>query len=139
MADFLSTAERSVRMALIKGKNTTPELMLRSALHKSGFRFRLHDRDLPGKPDIVMPRFKTIIFVNGCFWHGHHCQKDRAPVTNSNYWLNKILANRKRDAKNIHELRALGWRVIVVWECTIRTKNSLQKTVNYICNRLATC
>lgn len=133
MTDLLSKSQRSKLMASIPGKNTSPEIALRKALHHIGLRFRLHVKDLPGKPDLVLPRFKAIIFVNGCFWHGHSCQKDRVPGTNSDFWRNKISTNRSRDAVNIRRLRRLGWRVINIWECKIRKKTFLNESVARIC------
>lgn len=104
-------------MAAIKGKDTTPELIVRRMLHASGFRFRLHRRDLPGRPDIVLPKYKTVIFVHGCFWHRHNCRYFKWPTTRAEFWRAKILSNVTRDKRNRRQLRRLGWSVIVVWEC----------------------
>lgn len=105
-------------MAAIKGKNTKPEVRLRSLLHKEGFRFRLHDKKLPGKPDVVLKKYKTAIFVNGCFWHGHdNCKHFRLPKTRTAWWQNKIETTKKRDALKIDQLLETGWNVIIVWEC----------------------
>lgn len=108
-------------MAAITGKNTQPELALRRFLHALGYRFRLHRKDLPGKPDIVMPRLRTCIFVHGCFWHRHAgCRYATTPKTRSEFWAEKFLRNVERDLVNVRALEALGWKVMIVWECEIR-------------------
>lgn len=105
----------------VRTKGTSPELALRSALHSVGFRFRLHRKDLPGKPDIVLPKYKYVIFVHGCFWHHHEgCIKSKMPKTNAEFWQNKIQANVTRDKNNQNDLAKLGWQVLVVWECDIK-------------------
>ena len=119
--DILTPAARSVRMSLIRSGDTKPEKRLRSALHRSGFRYRLHVRSLPGTPDIVFPGRRKAIFVHGCFWHSHRCQRpSRKPKSNRAYWLPKLDANRKRDARNRRRLSALGWQSLTIWECEIR-------------------
>lgn len=121
MADRISKAHRSWNMSRIRGKNTKPELQLRSALHKAGFRFRLHDRKLPGKPDIVLRQFKTVILVHGCYWHRHPgCTEATTPKSNVDFWTAKFDATVERDRRNIAALEAAGWRVLVVWECEIK-------------------
>lgn len=121
MADFMSPENRSAHMAKIKGTNTKPEMMLRRLLHASGYRYRLHDKRLPGKPDIVFPGRRKVIFVNGCFWHGHTCPIGaRLPKTNTEYWQEKRRRNQERDAEQIGRLSALGWTSLVVWECEIK-------------------
>jgi DNA mismatch endonuclease (patch repair protein) len=117
LADVVDKATRSRMMSGIRGKDTTPEKAVRSALHKAGFRFRLHVRDLPGKPDIVLPKYRTAIFVHGCFWHGHECRNFKWPKTRADWWRKKIEANKARDRKARTALRKLGWNVRVVWEC----------------------
>jgi DNA mismatch endonuclease (patch repair protein) len=107
-------------MARIKGKDTRPELTVRRILHAAGFRYRLHAKNLPGRPDIVLRSRKTLVFVNGCFWHGHDCHGTRLPKSNRRFWNAKIKANMARDACNLAECRRLGWRVLVVWECALR-------------------
>lgn len=107
-------------MAAIKGKDTTPELTVRRKLHAAGFRFRLQRRDLPGRPDIVLPRYRTVIFVHGCFWHRHRCRYFQWPKTRAEFWRDKIGSNVKRDGKQQRELVRLGWKVIVLWECEVR-------------------
>lgn len=124
MGDSLTPAERSKRMSLIKSQHTRPELLVRQALHRAGFRFRLHRRDLPGKPDLVFSSRKVVVFVNGCFWHGHKCTIGHIPKTNSAFWTEKIHRNRTRDAKSILLLRRDGWKVLLIWECRLTTKNA---------------
>lgn len=120
MADVVDAATRSRMMAGIKGRNTKPEITVRSILHRQGFRFRLHARELPGKPDILLPRYHAAIFVHGCFWHGHNCPLFKMPGTREDFWRNKIDRNRENDRKAQDALLASGWRVAVVWECAIR-------------------
>ena len=108
-------------MSCIKGKNTKPEEIVRKYLFSQGFRCRKNDKRLPGTPDIVLPKFRTVIFVNGCFWHGHQgCRYFVVPKTNTDFWMNKIDTNRIRDQKKISELEAMGWKVIVIWECELK-------------------
>lgn len=109
-------------MSGIRGKNTRPEIIVRQALHNAGFRFRLHQKDLPGKPDVVLPKYHTAIFVHGCFWHGHDCRYFKIPKTRTDFWMAKIASNNARDQRDAEALRKLGWHVIVVWECEIRDK-----------------
>ncbi len=120
MVDVVDTATRSRMMAGIRGRNTKPEILVRSLLHRQGFRFRLHARDLPGKPDIVLPRFRAALFVHGCFWHGHDCRFFKWPRTRPNFWRMKIQSNRANDLRTREGLRKAGWRVGVIWECAIR-------------------
>jgi len=121
--DIWSKQKRSEVMSKIRGKNTKPEMILRSKLFSHGFRFRVHRNDLPGKPDIVLPKYKTIIFVHGCFWHNHQdCREGRIPSTNSNYWSIKLKKNITKDAENEMACKNLGYKVIVVWECEIEKK-----------------
>lgn len=128
MADIVPAEKRSVMMAGIKGKDTKPELKVRRLLHAAGFRFRLHRKDLPGRPDIVLPRHKAVVFVNGCYWHGHEeCALYRLPLTRTQFWAEKIGGNRDRDARNIRDLLSLGWRVIVVWECALKGRNKISE------------
>jgi DNA mismatch endonuclease, patch repair protein len=115
-----TTEERSALMSKIRAKDTRPELFVRRALRANGYRFRLHVRDLPGCPDIVLSRNRTIIQVKGCFWHGHACLKGRAPRTNRHYWLPKLENNKLRDSVNERKLRRMGWRVKTLWECKLK-------------------
>jgi len=128
--DIFSVAKRSELMRSIKGKNTQPEILIRRLLHRSGFRFRLHDKKLPGTPDIVLKKYKTVILINGCFWHGHtSCKRGVSlPKTRTDFWKAKIEKNRERDKSNIEKLQQLGWKVLTVYECELKTKN-LTKTI----------
>lgn len=113
-------------MSGIRGKDTKPELTVRRLLHRLGYRFRLHRKDLPGKPDVVLPKWRTVIFINGCYWHGHEdCHLFRPPKTRTEFWTNKIAGNRARDERNHLALHDAGWKVIVVWECGVSKKLSL--------------
>ena len=122
MADIVSKEVRSRMMSGIRGTNTRPELVLRRGLHKRGFRYRLHTRKLPGKPDLAFPKHNAVIFANGCFWHGHDCHLFKWPQTREEFWRTKISANKERDTDNLLALRAQGWRVGIVWECAIKGK-----------------
>lgn len=116
---------RSYNMSCIKGKNTRPEEIVRKYLFSQGFRYRKNDKRLHGTPDIVLPKYKTVIFVNGCFWHGHECCRYFViPKTNTEFWTNKIETNRKRDIRKINDLQTLGWKVIVVWECQLKKEKA---------------
>jgi DNA mismatch endonuclease (patch repair protein) len=120
MVDSLTSQQRSWNMSRITGKNTKPEIILRSLLHKSGFRFLLHEKNLPGKPDIVLPRYRSVIFVNGCFWHRHeNCRLSYTPKSNQNFWEKKFSDTVKRDREKIRLLKEKGWNVITVWECEL--------------------
>jgi DNA mismatch endonuclease (patch repair protein) len=121
MTDVVDVATRSRMMAGIQGKNTKPEILIRKALHARGFRFRLHVKDLPGKPDLVLPKYRALIFVHGCFWHGHGCRYFKVPQTRPEFWLEKIGKNQRRDSLQEEALKAMGWRVLVVWECAVRS------------------
>lgn len=120
MTDIVDKATRSRMMSGIRGKNTKPEVLVRKALHAAGFRFRIHVDTLPGKPDIVLPRYRAVIFVHGCFWHGHDCAYFRLPQSNTAFWQAKIEANRLRDLRSIDQLKGKGWKVLVLWECAVR-------------------
>jgi len=129
MTDNISKARRSRNMAAIRSKDMKPEMFVRSLVHSLGYRFRLHRRDLPGSPDVVFPSRKKIIFVHGCFWHGHDdsaCLDGRAPRSNQSYWLPKLTRNKERDFKSIAALEAAGWQVLVIWECETRDAGLLQ-------------
>lgn len=115
---------RSRMMSGIKGKNTSPELVIRKALHARGFRFRIHTTHLPGKPDLILPKFRAAIFVHGCFWHGHNCRYFKTPKTRTEFWMNKIEKNKVRDAIQIAKLNEAGWRTLIIWECAIRKMKS---------------
>jgi DNA mismatch endonuclease (patch repair protein) len=134
--DIFSTEKRSAIMRNIKGINTAPELVVRKYLFKLGYRFSLHRRKMPGTPDIVLKKYKTVIFVNGCFWHGHNgCNKSSLPKTRTSYWSDKIEANRIRDKINIEKLEALGWKVITIYQCELRNKN-IESTMERVLSKL---
>ncbi|WP_288601993.1 very short patch repair endonuclease [Treponema sp.] len=129
--DKITKEKRSWNMSQVHSKDTKPEQGIRSALHKIGFRFRKNDSRLPGKPDIVLPHYRTVIFVNGCFWHGHDgCKYFVIPKTNTEFWQNKINRNRERDKAEIKQLLDEGWRVGIVWECSITGKKRSEKIKN---------
>ena len=131
MTDTISEERRSWNMSRIKSKNTKPECIIRSLLHRMGYRFRIHRKDLPGNPDIVMPKYNTVIFVHGCFWHRHkNCKRATTPKSNVEYWGNKFSKNIKRDITYQKELKSLGWKVLVVWEC------ELNKNIEMIANKI---
>ena len=121
MADRLIAEARSRLMSKIGPKNTRPEIATRSILHRLGYRFRLHRKDLPGSPDIVLPRFRAVVFVHGCFWHGHRCKKNKMPKSNTAYWGPKIETNRSRVSRKRRQLLRTGWQVIILWECGLKT------------------
>ena len=126
--DVLTLEQRSRNMRAIKATDTAPELTVRRLLHSMGFRFRLHRKDLPGSPDIVLPRFRVVCFVHGCFWHRHHCRYGTViPATRMDFWLAKFAANLDRDRRVMRSLHRDGWRVIVVWECQTRNAEQLRK------------
>ncbi len=124
MVDVVDAATRSRMMAGIRAKNTAPELLVRRGLHRLGFRFRLHDKRLPGKPDLLLPKYSAAIFVHGCFWHGHDCPAFKWPATRAEFWRSKIELNRKNDERHIEALHGMGWRVCVIWECSVRKPGS---------------
>lgn len=125
MADIVDAKTRSRMMAGIRGKDTTPEVRLRKALHGAGFRFRLHSAKLPGRPDIVLPRFHAAVFVHGCFWHRHAgCRNASVPKSNAAFWAEKFAKNAERDSMNLTGLKEVGWRVAIVWECAIRRRGA---------------
>lgn len=123
-------------MSMIKGKNTKPEMLVRRYLHAQGFRYRLHSKNLPGKPDIVLPKYKTIIFVHGCFWHGHKmCKYFVIPKSNTDFWVNKINGNIINDNKVLVPLKKEGWTIVVVWECELK-KDNIDKTLTALVNSI---
>lgn len=132
MVDIVDTETRSRMMRNIRGKDTKPELLLRRALHARGFRYRLHYKGLPGRPDLLFPKYRAAIFVHGCFWHRHPgCSKATTPATRADFWQNKFAENTARDQRNIEQLRSASWRVLVVWECEL-AKNALAPTVQSV-------
>lgn len=125
-------------MRAVKGADTTPELAVRRLAHGMGFRFRLHRKDLPGKPDLAFPRLRKVIFVHGCFWHGHDCARGaRVPVQNRDYWTRKVARNVERDRNAQSELQRLGWKSLVVWECEIKDQECLRRTLRRFLGRSA--
>lgn len=135
MADTKTPAERSENMSRIRSTNTKPEEIVRKYLFSHGFRYRKNDKRYPGKPDIVLPKYHTIIFVNGCFWHMHGCSRSRLPRSNQEYWKPKIERNIQRDAENQQKLEADGWKVIVVWECELK-KRTAEKRLSRLCDEI---
>lgn len=139
MIDIVDSSTRSRMMAKIKGCNTKPELLIRSLLHRKGLRFRLHVKDLPGKPDIVLPKYRAVVFIHGCFWHGHKdCHLFRLPATRTEFWQEKILRNQNNDSRAVELLLASNWRVCIVWECSIRgAKKEPEKVASTITDWLS--
>ena len=136
MADVHSSETRSYNMSRIRNKDTKPEELVRKYLFSKGFRYRKNDARLPGKPDIVLPKYKTVVFVNGCFWHGHTgCRYFVWPKNNSEFWREKIIGNIARDQKNYELLRALGWHVFVIWECELK-RSVMEKTLDSLINNI---
>lgn len=132
MVDTLTPAERSYRMSLIRSKGMRPEATVRSLVHQMGYRFRLHRRDLPGTPDLVLPKYRSVIFVNGCFWHWHpdaKCPIARLPKSNLSYWQPKLARTRERDRMQVTALKESGWRVLTIWECNLRDLDAVAKTI----------
>lgn len=132
MVDVFSKEKRSEVMSKIRSTDTKPEMRIRKGLHVLGFRYRLHDKRLPGRPDIVLPRFKTVIQVRGCFWHGHNCIDGHIPKSRKKYWEPKLIKNIERDRKNDKLLKEMGWDVIVAWECKSASNKGLTKELNRI-------
>jgi DNA mismatch endonuclease, patch repair protein len=126
MVDVFSQVKRSWIMGRVKGRDTKPEMMVRSLVHRMGFRFRVHRRDLPGNPDVVLPRHRKVIFIHGCFWHGHPgCPRSKRPTTNQTFWDKKLNGNLERDKRFQEELRHTGWRVLVIWQCETKISDFL--------------
>lgn len=136
MPDVVDPATRSRMMAGIRGKDTTPEMLVRRFLHRKGFRYRLHDRTLPGRPDIVLRRFRSVVEVRGCFWHSHTgCRYATRPRSNVAFWDAKLRANSERDSRNLAALQAAGWRVLVIWECEANDERALSRLAREISRR----
>lgn len=131
MSDVFSKEKRSWVMRQVRGQDTAPELKVRSQVHRLGYRFRLHRKDLPGKPDIVFPARRKVIFVHGCFWHGHNCLRGgRTPKANAKYWGDKIKRNVGRDIRNQLKLKSLGWKFLIIWECDLKNLNKVTLRIN---------
>jgi len=139
MTDHLTPGQRSWNMSRVRSKNTKPELIIRSLLHRQGYRFRIHRKDLPGCPDIVFPKYKFAIFVHGCFWHQHKgCKKAQIPNTNKLFWEKKLSRNIERDKESINELKELGWNVFIIWECEIKQSvEEILDRVNHFIEKVA--
>ncbi len=136
MTDVHDKRTRSYNMSQIKGKDTKPEMLIRKFLFSQGFRYRLHDKKLPGKPDIVLPKYKTVIFIHGCFWHGHEgCSYFIIPKTRTEWWLAKINRNKQLDDNNLQTLHKSGWKVLTIFECELKTNNR-QKTLNELLDKI---
>ncbi len=133
MADNKSPEERTLNMSRIRSANTKPEEKVRKYLFSKGFRYRKNDRRLPGKPDIVLPKYKAVVFVNGCFWHMHGCSRSRLPKSNLEYWQPKIQRNINRDKSNYNQLEKEGWRVFIVWECELK-KRIMEEKLDKLCD-----
>lgn len=123
-------------MSRIRSRDTKPEMIVRRFLHGRGFRFRLHVRTLPGRPDLVLPKYRAVVFVEGCFWHGHACQKGRVPGTNAAFWQSKVEANIARDARNRRALRRAGWKVLRVWECQLATRKARNASLERLASEI---
>ncbi|MBY0558847.1 very short patch repair endonuclease [Hyphomicrobium sp.] len=133
--DVLTPEQRRLNMSRIRGKDTSPEMIIRRALHGRGFRYRLHDKRLPGKPDLVFPKYRAVLLIHGCFWHGHECHRFKWPETRREFWQRKICGNKARDKKTQGNLRTLGWRSMVVWECQL--KNSQKPKLDQLIDKCA--
>ncbi|WP_372741993.1 very short patch repair endonuclease [Neptunomonas sp.] len=129
MTDVHDKATRSRNMAAIKGQGTKPEIWLRKRLHAAGFRYRLNVRTLPGKPDIVLPKYQAVILIHGCFWHMHHCPAFRLPKTRTDWWEEKLSANHKRDIEKHNQLVNAGWRILTIWECAIKGRYRINEAL----------
>lgn len=127
MVDVLTPSQRQLNMSRILAKDTKPEMLIRRGLHARGLRYRLHDRTLPGRPDLVFPKYHTAVFIHGCFWHAHGCALSKLPATRQEFWRTKLSANAARDRKALHALKAAGWRVLVIWECALRGVQRLSR------------
>lgn len=136
MSDIFSFQKRSDIMSKIGGKNTKPEILVRKFLFSKGLRYRINVKTLPGKPDIVLPKYKTVIFINGCFWHGHNCKKGKLPSSNIDFWRKKISNNKSRDDKNSDLLIKLGWKVIIIWQCEISNVNNREIRLEFLLEEL---
>jgi DNA mismatch endonuclease (patch repair protein) len=120
MPDVLTPEQRRLNMSRVRGRDTKPEMLIRRGLHATGLRYRLHDRQLPGRPDLVFPKYRTVLFIHGCFWHAHGCALSKLPATRQEFWQKKLADNAARDHRAIEALHASGWRVLLVWECALR-------------------
>jgi DNA mismatch endonuclease (patch repair protein) len=129
MTDIYDKTKRSSLMSRVRKRDTGPELAVRRIIFSLGYRYRLHVKELPGSPDIVLPRHRKIVLVHGCFWHAHHCRAGRAPSSNTEFWLPKLQKNVERDRRNINDLESLGWKCLIVWQCEIKDLKALEATI----------
>lgn len=136
MSDIFTKQKRSEIMSNISGTETKPEIIVRKMLFANGFRYRKNDKRYSGRPDIVLPKYKTVIFIHGCFWHGHNCSAGKLPETRKEFWENKISGNIERDKKNIKDLENDGWHVIIIWQCSLKNKEIREKTLKELINTL---
>lgn len=137
MPDIYSKSKRSQIMSNISGKETKPEILVRKYLFSQGFRYRKNVKYLPGSPDIVLPKYKTVIFVHGCFWHGHEgCKRSKLPETNKVFWKNKINAAKERDLRKFTHLKEMGWNVIIIWQCEIKTKKKQEERLKKLIDEI---
>ncbi|MEF9385789.1 very short patch repair endonuclease [Ralstonia solanacearum species complex bacterium KE056] len=125
MADVLSPEQRRLNMSRIRSRDTKPEMLVRKGLHALGLRYKLHDRNLPGRPDLVFPKYRTVVFVHGCFWHAHGCALSKLPTSRRDFWAKKLEGNSSRDRKAVETLLTMGWHVLVIWECALRGPHRL--------------
>lgn len=140
MTDIFSPKKRSQIMKKIRPKNSKQELFIRKLVFSLGYRYRLHRKDLPGKPDLVFPKYKKVIFINGCFWHGHHCKRASLPESNKEFWSRKIAGNINRDKRNLDKLSDIGWKSMVIWQCEIKKSDLntvIEKIKNFLDNNLS--
>ena len=135
MVDVLTAAQRRLNMSRIRNADTAPELLIRHELHKRGYRLRLHRKDLPGRPDLTLPKYKSVILIHGCFWHGHECPMFKVPATRQEFWAAKVRKNRERDAFVLSSLAAMGMRTLVLWECAV--KGPRRKTLEAVLKEVA--
>ncbi|NWL80419.1 very short patch repair endonuclease [Pseudomonas taiwanensis] len=126
MVDVLTSEQRQLNMSRIRGRDTKPEMLIRRGLHARGLRYRLHVKTLPGRPDLVFPRFRTVVFVHGCFWHAHGCNLSKEPTTRKEFWTSKLEGNAIRDRITLDALQALGWRILIIWECALRGPSRIE-------------
>jgi DNA mismatch endonuclease, patch repair protein len=130
MTDVLTPEQRRRNMSSIRSRNTKPEILVRQLIHGLGYRFRLHGQKIPGRPDIILPKLRRVVFINGCFWHMHNCKYGRVvPKTNADFWKLKRLSNKERDRKNLRILKKQGWKVLVIWECKLKEKQKLERNL----------
>ena len=136
MTDIFSKEKRSELMQKVRRKNTPQEILVRKFLFSENFRFRNNVKKLPGSPDIVLPKYKVAIFIHGCFWHGHSCKAGNLPKSNIDFWIQKIDSNKKRDKRNKYHLKKLGWHIIIIWECNLKQKNNMEKSLLKLSEKL---